>query len=48
MSLSRQPEEQTYNNALYKVQGIPFIMLGLGSIELDRVIGEPCYKERIL
>ena len=27
-----------------KVQSSPFIMLCLGSIELDRVISEPCYK----
>ena len=29
---------------LIMVQGSPFIMLCLGSIELDRVISEPCYK----
>ena len=31
-----------------QVQGSPFIMLCLGSIELDRVISEPCYKGIIL
>ena len=30
------------------IQGSPFIMLCLGSIELDRVISEPCYKGIIL
>ena len=30
------------------VQGSPFITLCLGSIELDGVISEPCYKGIIL
>ena len=30
------------------VQGSPFKTLCLGSIELDRVISEPCYKGIIL
>ena len=33
---------------LLKVQGSPFITLCLGSIELNRVISEPCYKGIIL
>ena len=33
---------------LIQVQGSPFITLCLGSIELGRVISEPCYKEIIL
>ena len=33
---------------LINVQGSPFIMLCLGSIELDRVISELCYKGIIL
>ena len=32
----------------FKVKGSPFITLCLGSIELDRVISEPCYKGIIL
>ena len=31
-----------------EIQGSPFITLCLGSIELDRVISEPCYKGIIL
>ena len=31
-----------------KIQGSPFITLCLGSIELDRVISEPCYNRIIL
>ena len=31
-----------------KIQRSPFITLCLGSIELDRVISEPCYKGIIL
>ena len=31
-----------------KIQGSPFITLCLGSIKLDRVISEPCYKGIIL
>ena len=30
------------------IQYIPFIMLYLGSIGMDRVISEPCYKGTIL
>ena len=30
------------------IQGSPIITLCLGSIELDRVISEPCYKGIIL
>ena len=30
------------------IQGSPFITLCLGSIELDRVISEPCYKGILL
>ena len=31
-----------------KTQYSPFIILYLGSIGMDRVISEPCYKETIL
>ena len=31
-----------------QLQGSPFVMLCLGSIELDCVISEPCYKGIIL
>ena len=30
------------------IQGSPFITLPLGSIKLDRVTSEPCYKRIIL
>ena len=32
----------------YNIQGSPFITLCLGSIELDPVISEPCYKGIVL
>ena len=32
----------------YLLQGNPFIMLCLESIEQDRVISEPCYKKILL
>ena len=38
----------TSNRSMTKWQGSPFIMLCLGSIELDCVISEPCHKEIIL
>ena len=38
----------TLNPNNNKVQRSPFIMLCLGSVELDRVISEPCYKGIIL
>ena len=33
---------------IFALQGSPFITLCLGSIELDRVISEPCYKRTII
>ena len=39
------PEKPTI---IITIQGSPFITLCLGSIELDRVISEPCYKGIIL
>ena len=35
-------------NILLRKLGSPFIMLCLGSIEMDRVITKPCYKGIIL
>ena len=40
--------EEEENASLIAVQGSPFITLCLGSIELDSVISEPCYKGIIL
>ena len=48
LDIKNNDEIKTMKQCLWYVQGSPFITLCLGSIELDHVISEPCYKGIIL